>query len=543
MTPLKKDSVEVGSAFLKELPRMRDRFQLSCFVELWLCSIFLYGSDVPRKLPYCSPENFKLANASDGEWFLFPDGSFHYEYAHCRLRKFTRDQATKCLKGSHIVYMGDSISRYMYASLAHLFAVGNWSAPFSRQFHANARPSILCEKDWLSWDVFFQHSNHVLSSDQSSSQELCDCYRGPTIDHKETMHLDNRNFRYTPNRNLDDHENDVRLSYFYWLGTSDFYVAGHKNISLYPRNSSFPAFADKLNQAICPNDQLSFYRLRSGCSAQRRTSEELFANDFPTEFGVRLPDCDQIERNDSTICQAFEREILQPIGTTHLIVNTAWHSSLAICDPRFLQKLVHASSKYFSSSSRQFHNVPSLLKLAKVLYRSSTTNAFHADGDEIAKNYLNIEKDRSKYDYFDVQSITMKLLNFHNFVTRADMASLLSAVRLKPLWMNKVPTNLKLETIATTMFAKLHFEPWVNSVIHTIFLNGVCAIEEGDSFEEETYSPENAQIHNSIFKATPHVAPTSSPVHKSTLSKSINFIQDLATVRADPNRSGQKERK
>jgi hypothetical protein len=392
---------------------MRYHFHFCFLVYFHFCILTLNGNDLRSSLPYCSPENFKLANASDGEWFLFPDGSFHYEYPHCRLRKFTRDQATKCLKGSHIVYVGDSISRYMYASLAHLFAVGNWSSPFSSQFHANARPSILCEKDWLSWDVFFQHSNHVLSSDQSSSQELCDCYRGPTIDHKETMHLDNRNFRYTPNRNLDDHENDVRLSYFYWLGTSDFYVAGHKNISLYPRNSSFAAFADKLNQAICPNDQLSFYRLRSGCSAQRRTSEELFANDFPTEFGVRLPDCDQIERNDSTICQAFEREILQPIGTTHLIVNTAWHSSLATCDPRFLQKLVHASGKYFPS----VNNTPSLLKLAKVLYRSSTTNAFHADGDEIAKNYLNIEKDRSKYDYFDVQSMTMKLLNLHDFIS------------------------------------------------------------------------------------------------------------------------------
>jgi hypothetical protein len=449
-------------------------------------------------IPFCSPENLKLVDGSSGEWFLSPDGSFSYQFPHCKLRKFTRKQAAKCLKGSHLVFIGDSITRYLYLSLTSLFAVGEWPAPFSQIFHKNEPPSILCEKDWNEWSLFFHRTNDVLTSRKAQTYEVCDCSR------ENNFHVENRHLRYhPPESDLDDKENDVRISYIYWLGTPEFSMFGHKNLSLYPRNSSFHSFTEKLNQEICPKDSETIYPLSKPCNLQRIATGELLNSDFPVKFCSGLQDCNQNKENN--ICHSFEREILQPLETTHVILNTAWHSSLTHCDPHFLPKLIDASDRYFSDPNRyNKKSTNSTLKLAKVLYRSCTTNAKHCSGDQFGKGYLNIEKDRSKYDFFDIHQMTMHLKVFHDLLFNNQLTELLKLVKLSPRWNGTTPTST-LDFIATPLFDRLHFEPWVNTVIHTVFLNSVCSMEgeeehSKEPWEEETFGHENGTIYYSNIK-------------------------------------------
>ena len=66
---------------------------------------------------YCSPVTLKLMNMHQGHWLLEPDGTFSLNFDHCILRQFTVNEAQKCLQDNHIVFMGDSVTRYFYMSL------------------------------------------------------------------------------------------------------------------------------------------------------------------------------------------------------------------------------------------------------------------------------------------------------------------------------------------------------------------------------------------------------------------------------------------
>lgn len=81
-------------------------------------------------LPWCSPNNLNISSTGRGEFIAMPDGSLRYETHHCRLRRFTADDTVQCLTGTHLVFMGDSLSRYFYLSLASLLASGQWPKPF-----------------------------------------------------------------------------------------------------------------------------------------------------------------------------------------------------------------------------------------------------------------------------------------------------------------------------------------------------------------------------------------------------------------------------
>lgn len=81
------------------------------------------------KLPWCTPDNLILNKLSDydGDWYLNIDGSFSYHFSHCKLKIFTRSQAYHCLKGHHLGFVGDSLTRYFALNLMYLFSHNKWS--------------------------------------------------------------------------------------------------------------------------------------------------------------------------------------------------------------------------------------------------------------------------------------------------------------------------------------------------------------------------------------------------------------------------------
>jgi hypothetical protein len=92
--------------------------------------------------------------------------------AHCDPTLVTRDAARGVLDGRHVVFAGDSLSRYQYLSLAYFLETGHWSkgGPFAAGTGwANGQASNVIELHWGGWDVFFKGTSERLG------REICDC--------------------------------------------------------------------------------------------------------------------------------------------------------------------------------------------------------------------------------------------------------------------------------------------------------------------------------------------------------------------------------
>lgn len=68
------------------------------------------------------------------------------------------------LKNKHIVFIGDSLTRYQYLNFIHFLHFNSWTL--------SSFPRIEMESDWKSWKSF-----HHGSSYRFGCKEICDCYR------------------------------------------------------------------------------------------------------------------------------------------------------------------------------------------------------------------------------------------------------------------------------------------------------------------------------------------------------------------------------
>ena len=87
--------------------------------------------------------------------------SIRYEPLTCNLRRFSGWQARACLSNKHILFAGDSITRYQYLSLSHLLS----RLEYPQQFGGHkSSPSICIEEEWPSWESFFDGGSALLSA-------------------------------------------------------------------------------------------------------------------------------------------------------------------------------------------------------------------------------------------------------------------------------------------------------------------------------------------------------------------------------------------
>lgn len=438
-------------------------------------------------LPWCSPENLNLRNASSGDFYLLPDGTFRYEFPHCKLRRFTASMTSHCLKGTHIVFMGDSLSRYLYISLAHLLATHHWGRKFCQVFHKDLPISILNEKDYKLWHRFYQDSNILLNNGKRSI-EICDCFRRDGLpfiglnglNQQASDCSENRHFRYMPSSDANDDAHDVRLSYIQWYGLMP--MRGHRKISTrIPRNESIYSFLDELNKQTCPPQTI--WPVHEECSKHR--PDQIYY-DFP-HFGSPEICSDYSKMKDpNDDCQKFEREILGSLGTTHLIMNIGWHNGLMHLTPHFLEKVSDAAERYFSYPGpekdrfnpklRQKHaktNQWGNIHLPRVTWRTSTYDAVFNMGDETARQF-SIVNGTERLEYFAVFEMTKKLRLIQLAVERKDTTQLKKLVKLSKWWTKgtEIPTD-----IPFSWTDPAHTEPWVYTEIHEVFLNSICPLK------------------------------------------------------------------
>lgn len=421
---------------------------------------------------FCNPNNLDLRSASSGEFVLLNDGSFRYQLPHCRLRRFRATEAAKCLRGTHLVFMGDSLSRYFYLDLAAFFAHGKWPMHFVSQWPEGR--SFLSEKEYNSWSWFYQDSNRQLNRG-THAMEVCDCARNDSVGFFEFIRdmFENRHFRYLPNANLDDTVNDVRLSYIQWWGTMP--MRGHQDISLkWPRNKTAVSFLKNWSKALCPKPPESFWPLSRNCSDQR---PDIHSIDFPSfaekEICANFPAPTLQPETQINRCQLFEKDILGAMGATHLILNTGWHAGLEhVGGYRFLDKIADAAAKHFAPTPSQ-----SKLHLPSVTWRQSTQGSVFESHDKIALNYTQTQG-YEKLAFFSVGEITAMLRKIDTAWRKNDTRTLQQLIKTHPTsW--PVGKQVNLTTVHPIWHDPAHFEPYVYNEINNLFLNAVCPLNLG----------------------------------------------------------------
>ena len=94
---------------------------------------------------------------SRGHFAMRDDGSRAYDVKPCRIVRYGAEAARRCLRGRHLFFIGDSITRYQVMSLIHFLERGEWPKRLTGGsgtcVHAptdacDPGPSITAEGDW-----------------------------------------------------------------------------------------------------------------------------------------------------------------------------------------------------------------------------------------------------------------------------------------------------------------------------------------------------------------------------------------------------------
>ncbi len=142
-----------------------------------------------------------LAKSSD------KNEGFHFCLSNieiCRLRLIPK--LIDVLTNEHIVFVGDSLTRYQYISLVYMLR-------HQRSIDPKSNPNLVEEKTWKSWNDFFIQSTTLLSPN-----EICDCTR-PEGKVYASLFFENRYYY--------DKTHNISVSFIQYVGWPHSESRGH----------------------------------------------------------------------------------------------------------------------------------------------------------------------------------------------------------------------------------------------------------------------------------------------------------------------------
>jgi hypothetical protein len=153
----------------------------------------------------CETNNFELDSVRV-QWIFEHAESQCPQAFFVNCSQLTKEVALQVLRGKHLVFIGDSVTRYQYLNLVQFLTTGhpiwpNLSAPASEY-----------EKQWPSWNAFYQGTN-----DRLAGQEVCDCFRAHDFSHQNLDTSFENRYWFGPGK--------VRVSYIQMLGKN--HIHGH----------------------------------------------------------------------------------------------------------------------------------------------------------------------------------------------------------------------------------------------------------------------------------------------------------------------------
>ena len=115
------------------------------------------------------PLDHDTCDASDRLWpgslLLFNNDTLLYEPKACKLRRHLPWHARACLMNKHLMFIGDSLTRYQYVSLAHFISRLEYPDQYGGD---NARPNICLEREWQDWESYYNSGAAILSTSRGA---------------------------------------------------------------------------------------------------------------------------------------------------------------------------------------------------------------------------------------------------------------------------------------------------------------------------------------------------------------------------------------
>ena len=149
-----------------------------------------------RLVRLCGPG--EVSGSEAGMWAYEGANGLRYEPESCRLARPKAEAVRRCLKGAHLLFFGDSVSRYLYLTLAHMLVRGGWPTD-AEMSEATCGTAATCGAtpcfeggsrrgvdEATRWASYYNRTNRLFSG-----HELCDCQRHGACCPEEA-HTENR---------------------------------------------------------------------------------------------------------------------------------------------------------------------------------------------------------------------------------------------------------------------------------------------------------------------------------------------------------------
>ena len=179
-------------------------------------------ADVPIK-PWCDRAMVASDSLDRGEWHLSKVG-LTFELARCRLKRPSASRARACLKDRHLMLIGDSVSRYMYLTLAMFLSTGEWET--DETLADGSQGSICHERSFgvgrgkkpamyrAHWRTYYSETNRRI---RGNGSEVCDCYRDRCCGDSASEMTENR-YTYVAGG---------RLTFINQMSSPSWHIHGH----------------------------------------------------------------------------------------------------------------------------------------------------------------------------------------------------------------------------------------------------------------------------------------------------------------------------
>ena len=103
------------------------------------------------------------------------EGLYNWEPKECALPRLTAEMARQCLSHKSLSFVGDSVTRYQYVSLAHWLSKAAQLDPFADNVTI---PSLAHEYQWPDWPTFWRGLVQALScATDAEAQATCHGHR------------------------------------------------------------------------------------------------------------------------------------------------------------------------------------------------------------------------------------------------------------------------------------------------------------------------------------------------------------------------------
>ena len=158
----------------------------------------------------------------------------------CEPWTLRRESALAALRGQHVLFVGDSVTRHQYITLAYFLETGNWTS---------GQPNNADTRQWASWHNFLTGTTTRIGGSASGGREVCDC--GKRDDGSTSFE----------NRYYLSPDATVRLSFIGWFEGSRGRLCGHGALDAgelacleraFRRASNGGGGGNALDGAICP---------------------------------------------------------------------------------------------------------------------------------------------------------------------------------------------------------------------------------------------------------------------------------------------------